>query len=212
MEYGHANLASGLKEWQSSGILRQGCSDPLAKIKSCYDLSLTSNPSQQLDPGFPSSPRQRIEFRTNSQKAGSTASYTWKQTLQPTSTSTHFFHLMQVFDEPDGTPVMTLDAVNGNARIVDYSPQRQNCGGGCPTIPISQYTGITTLHSLRVTFGANGSAVYTVSNAVTGKQLLSYKPKGYMGGSSSYVKFGVYRSTYPGQSDVSSSVGDFALQ
>lgn len=80
---------------------------------------------------------------------------------------------------------MTFDVVNGNARMVDYAPDRQNCGGGCPTVPLQSYTGVTTLHTLRVTFGPNGSATYTVSNAVSGKPILSYKPKGYMGGNSS---------------------------
>lgn len=81
--------------------------------------------------------------------------------------------------------MFTLDAVNDECRIIDYVPERQNCGGGCPTVPLGQCTGVTLVHSLKIQFGPNGTALYTVSDAQSGKQILSYKPKGNMGGESS---------------------------
>lgn len=197
MQYGDANLAPGLKQWQSTGmsslpssfshsdvmagILTQGCSDSSANIADCYGISLTANPNQHLG----ESPRQRVEFRTVSSPAGSTVHYTWKQKVDTLTTATDLFHLSQVMDETYGGPVFALDAIDNSCRIVDYASVRQNCGGSCPSVPLAECTGMTLLHSLLITYGQDGSAVYNVTNAESGKQVLTYQPKGYTGGKSS---------------------------
>lgn len=78
---------------RSQGILYKGCSNTAATISNCYNLTLTSNPNEQLDPNFLSSPRQRIELRGDSHPSGSSYSFQWKQFLASSvGTSTHFFH------------------------------------------------------------------------------------------------------------------------
>ncbi|KZS93834.1 hypothetical protein SISNIDRAFT_383254, partial [Sistotremastrum niveocremeum HHB9708] len=166
-------------------------------IANCYNLTLNSNAHKQLDPGFPSSPRQRIEFRGDSQTSGTSITYTWKHYLAPTvGTSTHFFHLMQIFDESGGTPVITLDALSNKLQIQDYA--RSSCGGKCPSVALNTYHGRTTLHSMKITFGPKGSLWYVVADATTKTEILTYEASGAMGGKSAYLKFGIYRAAFEG--------------
>ena len=144
-------------------MLTQGCfSRVQGSIKDCYELELTSNPSQQLDSGSYSkdltditfhsvidlhtgSPRQRIEFLTAKQTPGRMYTYQWKQFIAPgVSTSSKFFHLMQVFSHEDGGPIVTLDGVANTAAVKDY--KRDCAQTGCPSIPWSSFTDITTKH------------------------------------------------------------------
>ncbi|KZS93859.1 hypothetical protein SISNIDRAFT_410813 [Sistotremastrum niveocremeum HHB9708] len=181
------------------GILYKGCSNTAAAISDCYNLTLTSNPNEQLDPNFLSSPRQRIELRGDSHPSGSSYSFQWKQWLSSSvGTSTHFFHLMQVFDETADGPVVTLDAVSNKLSIKDYATARTDCGGTCPSVALTNYNGITTLHSMTVTFGQSGSLSYKVTNAKSGATVISYSAAGAMGGDSAYLKFGTYRATFTG--------------
>jgi hypothetical protein len=194
MQYG---VASADLQWQSSGIsnlpthrlsqsdflvlsgiLYQGCDSPM-NITDCYTLSLSQDPTKNLDPGFPT-PRQRIEFRSPNQADGTTVKYTWKHYLQTgVGTTTSFFHLMQIFSTGDGGPVITLDAVSGKIIIKNYF---QSCGGaGCPSMDLAKYEGRVTSNTLVVTYGPNGEMSYVVSDASSGNILLSYKVQGYMG-------------------------------
>jgi len=207
IEYGMSGLATGLFEWQASGILTQGCTLSTA-ISGCYGISLTSDPNSQLDTHFPDSPRQRMEFRTNGYPSGSRYSFTWKQYL-PTSvtTSTHFFHLMQVFDEVQDGPILTLDAVSNQMSFTDFVGDK--CADDCPAVALDSYNGRTTLHSLQITFGPNGQFDYFISDAVTGDEIMEYHTAGQFGTSSTYVKYGTYRATFSGMSTISAAVGDF---
>jgi len=202
-------LSNGLK-WQSSGVLTQGCSSAVkGSINDCYELKLTSNPNKQLDSGSYSSPRQRIEFLTAKQTPGRLYTYQWKQSIASgVSTSSHFFHLMQIFDDSDAkSPIVTLDAVNGRITIDDFV--RSNCGGSCPSIPLNSYVGKTTVHSLKLVSGPKGTMSYTVKDVKTGKTLISYDAKGKFGTDGTYLKFGTYRAVYQGMSAIDAAVGDF---
>jgi hypothetical protein len=161
------------------GVLYKGCTSSV-NIADCYQLSLTANVTQQLDPGFPDSPRQRIEFRSETQADGSSFKYTWKQFLYPNvGTTRNFFHLMQVFSMKDSGPVVTLDAVSGKAAVNDFF--RSCTDTKCPSIDIASYAGRLTQHTLVVTFGPNGKLSYIVSDPQTKKVLLTYNVTGYMG-------------------------------
>src|ERR1700761_7685684 len=109
-----------------TSILTQGCTISTA-ISGCYEISLTLNLTKQLDPNFPTSPRQRLKFRTGSHPAESTFKFVWKRFLSAdVRTSTRFFHMMQVFDKANGS-VITLNPVEGQVEISDIA------GGLCPT-------------------------------------------------------------------------------
>jgi len=162
-----------------------------------------------LDQGHLDSPRQRVEFLTPTSSDGTTVSYSWKYYLSSqVGTSSHFFHLMQVFSDGDGGPVVTLDAVNGDLAIDDNV---RGCGSGnvCPVVAFPTFTDRTTLHSIKVTFGPSGKLAYTVTDADTGAKILSYSASGAMGTGGSYIKFGTYRLTFSGMTAVNAVVGDF---
>jgi hypothetical protein len=73
-------------------------------------MTLSSNPNANLEPGN-WSPRQRDELHFPPQADGSTYTYQWKQYLASgTGSTSHFFHLMQIFSTKDNGPIITLDA------------------------------------------------------------------------------------------------------
>jgi hypothetical protein len=126
--------------------------------------------------------RQRIEFVTAKQTPGRLYTYQWKQFLaQGTSTSSQFFHLMQVFDDSSArVPIVTLDAKNGRIVIDDFA--RSNCGGkGCPSTSLNAYLGKTTIHRMKLVSGPQGTLSYTVTDANSGKTIISYDVKGKFG-------------------------------
>jgi hypothetical protein len=197
MQYG---VASAILNWQSSGtfaphglllnghsdhfilsgILYRGC-DNVHEISDCYTLSLTSDPTKQLDPGPFPSPRQRIEFRSPDHADGTTYMYTWNHKLSSSvGTTASFFHLMQVFSTGNAGPVVTLDAVSGRLAINDFSPLRACTLVPCPSIPISSILGVITSHTMVVTYGPAGKLYYVVKD-LSGNKLLSYNVTGAMG-------------------------------
>ncbi|TDL20681.1 cytochrome P450 [Rickenella mellea] len=192
-------LPNGL-QWQATGQLAKGC-DASTGIKDCFSLSLTSNPNSQLDPKF--GDRQRIEFRTPNGKAGKTQTYTWKYNVPAnTPTSEHFFHMMQVFSETKGGPLITLDAVDGALGFTDFrsgAPKKSQL----PSAKISKFAGRTTLHKMVVTWGTKGKVSYTIADANTGEHILSYSNSGNLT-PEAYLKFGTYRKVFDGMKAVHS--------
>jgi hypothetical protein len=177
------NFSTIQKLIHASGELTKGCPTTSGlTITDCYGISLTSNASDELDPGFLSSPRQRVEFRIPTQTNGTTRTYTWKHYLDPSvGTSTHFFHLMQIFDQVAGSPIVTLDAAN-KAITIDDNVRTPSCGSSCPTTQITNYSGKTTLHRLKITAGPSGSMQYTVTDFNTKASIVSYNvPSGVFG-------------------------------
>jgi hypothetical protein len=162
-----------------SGILTQGCTISTS-INGCFGISLTSDPTAQLDTHFLDSPRQRIEFRTDAHPSGSTFSFTWKQYISAdVTTSTHFFHLMQVFDQTADGPILTLDAVKDQLTFTDFDGDK--CADDCPATALDNYLGRTTVHSLQITFGSSGKFEYTITDDATGDKILSYDTSGEFG-------------------------------
>jgi hypothetical protein len=97
-----------------------------------------------LDTDHLDSPRQRNEWHFPTVASGQSFSYSWKQYLNATTgSSTHFFYLMQVFGIPEGGPIVALDALSGNLKMVDSS-----CGSSCPSTPLSNYVGKYTTHTI----------------------------------------------------------------
>ncbi|KAF8173519.1 hypothetical protein K438DRAFT_133650 [Mycena galopus ATCC 62051] len=108
--------------WQASGILEKGCTLSTITIKDAYHISLTADPTQQLDTRHLDSPRQRNEFHFPQVGPETAFAYTWKQYLYP-STGTGddtWFHLMQAFGVEERGPLVTLDAEGGMLRVKDY--------------------------------------------------------------------------------------------
>jgi len=205
-------LPNGL-QWQASGILTQGCT-VISPIQNCYDLSLGSNPAQELDPGF-TPPRQRVEFRAPSQAPGTTYLYSWKHYLAPNvSSSATFFYLMQIKSNALQQPYLALNVAQNSVRMRNFIDP--TCGvTGCPSINLTTYAGRTTTHTMRFTAGSNGTAVYLVQDTKTGAALLSYSTTGDFGNTTvaanqTFVKFGIYRSVYAGMSAVNASAGDYS--
>nr|GAT52645.1 predicted protein [Mycena chlorophos] len=190
--------------WQMTGVLDKGCTE--STISDCYSLYLTSDTTKMLDPGFTSSPRQRDEFHFPNLALGASFSYTWKQYLYAsTGTSSKFFHLMQLFDDAAGEPVITLDAVNGQIQIHDYvrGNGEASCGSAaCPSTNIANYHGTTVTHTISGKTGSSGKVSYTVTRDDNGDKILSYSAKGSMGTGITYVKFGTYRAVFSGMTTV----------
>ncbi|KZT61327.1 hypothetical protein CALCODRAFT_26435 [Calocera cornea HHB12733] len=189
--------------WQASGILTHGCSNNPG-IGDCFGMTLSSDPNANLDPGNWSA-RQRDELHFPPQADGSTYTYQWKQYLASgTGSTSHFFHLMQVFSTQDSGPIVTLDAQQGTLRIDDNTRNCDPCG---PSIPLGNYEGRLTQHRMTITSGDNGKIDYTVSDGSS--TLIHYSATGYMG-SGTYIKFGVYRATQDISTGATSYVGDFS--
>ncbi|KAJ3930891.1 MAG: hypothetical protein NXY57DRAFT_272370 [Lentinula lateritia] len=207
IEYGKV---SNSLSWQASGPLYSGCSLSGVKISDCYQLTLSNDATQNLEDYGSSSPRQRTEFLTASAAAGSTHKYQWSYYLKsPVGTTTHFFHLMQLFSRDDGGPILTLDAINGVIAIKDN--YRDCSKTGCPSIPLSTFTDKTTIHTVAVTYGpSNGSFKYVITDSVTSNVLLSYSASGNMGGNAS-IKFGTYRLAVSNMKSSVAAVGDFKV-
>ncbi|KAJ3772389.1 hypothetical protein FB446DRAFT_736784 [Lentinula raphanica] len=194
------------------GPLYHGCNLSGVTISDCYQFTLSSDPTKNLEDYSSSSPRQRTEFLTPSAAAGTSHRYRWSfllvfhfriefthvahrshHSLQPpVGTSNHFFHLMQLFSRDDGGPIITLDAINGAIAIKDN--YRDCSQTGCPSISLSAFTGKTTIHDVTVKYGSSGSIKYVITDSATSKVLLSYSATGKMGGNAS-IKFGTYRLT-----------------
>ncbi|KAJ7210082.1 hypothetical protein GGX14DRAFT_394878 [Mycena pura] len=184
--------------WQATGLYRINC----------YSLFLSSDSTKQLDPGFPSS-------------LGASFSYTWKQYLYAsTGTGTSFFHLMQLFDDTAGEPVVTLDAVSGTVAIHDFvrGDGEASCGAkACPTTDITNYHGTTTTHTIstdksrsdRGKTGSSGSVTYKVTRDDNGLEVISYSATGQMGTGVTYVKLGIYRAAFEGMTTANAVVGDW---
>ncbi|KAF7304073.1 hypothetical protein MIND_00638800 [Mycena indigotica] len=204
--------------WQAAGhvlpwpgVLSKGCTQ--GTIVDCYSMFFSFDPTVNLDPGFPSSPRQRDEFHFPTLALGASFSYAWKQYLYAsTGTSTHFFHLMQLFDDTAGSPVITLDAVNDMVSIHDYvrGDGESSCGSAaCPTTAIANYHGTTVTHTISGKTGASGKVSYKVTRDDNGLQVINYSATGAMGTGKGYVKFGAYRAAFSGMTTMNAVVGDW---
>jgi len=189
--------------WQSSGILTQGCTNNPG-IGDCFGMTLSSNPNANLEPGNWSN-RQRNELHFTPQADGATYTYQWKHYLASGTTSTsHFFHLMQVFSTSDGNPIITLDAEQNTIRIDDNTRNCDPCGS---TFPLGSFEGRVTQHRMTIRSGNNGQIEYTVTDGSS--TLIHYATNGYMG-SGTYIKFGIYRATQDITSGATAYVGDFS--
>ncbi|KAI8451634.1 hypothetical protein BY996DRAFT_4559211, partial [Phakopsora pachyrhizi] len=197
--------------WQSSGILEKGSCPQEASIKNCYSLFLSGDPDQHLDPGG-RTPRQRIEFLTPGYPDGSQGTFTWKTFLEPNIKSTsQFFHLLQIFSRGDDGPVLTLDAKNSRASILNPKLCSKDCGMKS-SIDLSSYKGKTISHAIRIKFGPNGSVDYVVGDSTTNEILMGYSDYGIeVGSQSSSLKFGTYRSSNHEMGESTAYVGEFRL-
>ncbi|KAJ6492605.1 hypothetical protein DFH09DRAFT_947443, partial [Mycena vulgaris] len=169
-------------------------------ITECYSLQLSSDPTKNLQDTTSSSPRRRIEFLTDGAADGTSWSYEWKYYLSSqTSTTNHFFHLMQILTRGgDGGPVITLSTVANKVTIDDNV---RGCpSDGCPFIALDDFTDRTTIHGMTVKFGPSGSVKYTIKDFNTKKTLLTYSATGSMGNTSTSLKFGTYRLAVDGMS------------
>ncbi|KAF7362464.1 hypothetical protein MVEN_00594000 [Mycena venus] len=195
----------GTMTWGASGILTKGCAS--STISNCYGMYLTSNASAMLDTDHLDSPRQRNEWHFPTVSSGQSFSYSWKQYLDSsTGSSTHFFHLMQVFGIPESGPIVALDALSGNLKIVDFT--NSSCGLlPCPSTPLSNYLGKHTTHAISGKFGPTGNLTYTV-NGPSGK-ILTYSRKDGLGAGDGYIKFGTYRLAFTPMTAVNTMVGDW---
>ncbi|KAJ7798617.1 hypothetical protein B0H14DRAFT_3492313 [Mycena olivaceomarginata] len=197
----------GTMTWCASGILTKGCTS--STISNCYGMYLTSNASAMLDTDHLDSPRQRNEWHFPTLASGQSFSYSWKQYLDSTTSSNNFFHLMQVFGLSESNPIVALDALSGNLKIVDFSNTNRSCGSlPCPSTPLSNYFGKYTTHTISGKFGPSGSLTYVVTGP-SGNIIISYSRTSGLGTDGGYIKFGTYRSVYPSMTAVNTMVGDW---
>ncbi|KAM0747314.1 hypothetical protein T439DRAFT_359644 [Meredithblackwellia eburnea MCA 4105] len=152
--------------------------------------------------------RQRIEFLSwPGTPAGQTWTYKWSSYIfSGFTTNAHFLHTWQLLRrDGSGGPVLTLDYKVGLAVLGDTV---RKCVA-CVTAPLSSFEGKVILHTLKVTYGPSGSAVYKAVDQASGKTLISYSASGDMGSNGS-IKFGLYRPVYPGVSALHALVGDYS--
>jgi len=201
-------------QFQASGALSEGCSGstnfPIF-ITDCYSIQLTSDPTKELDTGFrpPDTPRQRVEFLTPHAADGTSHSFQWRSYLSSqTTTTTHFFHLMQIFSTGDGGPIITVDAVSNKVAVEDNA--RDCSTTHCPSVALSSWTDRTIQNTLTATFGPSGRINYTMTDAHTGASIMHYAVSGAMGTGGTYLKFGTYRAAVSGMSVSIAAVGEFS--
>ncbi|KAJ6488268.1 hypothetical protein C8R47DRAFT_511796 [Mycena vitilis] len=197
----------GNMTWGASGILTQGCSSE-STIQNCYGMYLTSNASEMLDTSHLDSPRQRNEWHFPTVALNQSFSYSWKQYIDKSAgSSSHFFHMMQVYGIPENGPIVACDALKDNLQMVDFT--NPLCGSSCPSTPLFKYLNIYTTHAVSGKFGPFGGLNYTVTDP-NGKEILSYSRVSGLGTGDGYIKFGTYRMAYaPGMSVVNTMVGDW---
>ena len=128
------------------GVLKTPCTDSKIAIGNCYSLSLSKDPKANLDTNHLDSPRQRNEFRVPYAAAGETHTYEWKTRIAgDTGTSNNSFHLMQIFDQEQGGPMLTLTARKGRVSVESASL----CGYGCASTEWGKYTDRTVQHTMK---------------------------------------------------------------
>jgi hypothetical protein len=166
--------------------MARGCTKSTG-IDDCYNITLSSDPNVNLDTHFPNSPRQRMEFHTFNHSPGTTFSFEWKQyfpdTIGTSSDETSFFHVMQIFDVDIDFPIFTLDVFNNTVRFYDFAGDK--CGDSCPSTPLEDYNGRTSVHNVGVMFGPSGWVDYTILDFYTAEEILYYHGAGIMGGNES---------------------------
>ncbi|KAL1740313.1 hypothetical protein HDZ31DRAFT_47739, partial [Schizophyllum fasciatum] len=167
-------------QWQMAGILEYPCTGDFANIgiSDCYSLELSSDGSKNLDTNHLDSPRQRNEFRAPNNAAGASHTYEWKTRIAgETGTSNNFFHLMQIFDQEQGGPMLTLTARKGKVGVESAAL----CKSGCASTAWDKYTDRTVQHTMKIKFGPNGSMDYKIKDVDTGETLISQSLKGAFG-------------------------------
>lgn len=79
----------------------------------------------------------------------------WRTYLVSTvHSSSHFFHIVQLFSRTSAGFVIALGLLNGRLIISDNI--RPNCGGTCPSISLEEVWGKTLYHRMVVEWGPNG--------------------------------------------------------
>ncbi|KAI5887643.1 uncharacterized protein SCHCODRAFT_02638591 [Schizophyllum commune H4-8] len=195
-------------DWQMAGILEYPCTGDFASIgiSDCYQFELSSDGSKNLDTKHLDSPRQRNEFRAPDQPAGKTRTYEWKTYVSgETGTSDNFFHLTQIKLDHVDPPLLTLTARKGKIGI----ESEELCGGGCASASWDDYVDRTVQHTMKITFGPNGSMDYKIKDADSGKSIISQSLKGHFGDNETYLKFGSYRKVYDHMTKVRMAAGDY---
>lgn len=106
-----------------------------------------------LDPGHLDSPRQRIEMYTPGAPSGTSWEYTWKEYISSqTKTTEKQNALMQILtrDPKDGhgLPIMSLQAINGIARV-ENNYQKCDKKLGCKNVKMEELYDKTVVHTVK---------------------------------------------------------------
>ncbi|KAI5887642.1 uncharacterized protein SCHCODRAFT_02713517 [Schizophyllum commune H4-8] len=195
-------------QWQMAGVLESPCTGDFADIgiSDCYQFTLSADGSKNLDTGHLDSPRQRNEFRAPDQPAGKKRTYEWKTYVSgETGTSDSFFHLTQIKLKDVGPPLLTLSARKGKIGI----ESEELCGKGCASASWDDYVDRTVQHTMKITFGPDGSMDYKIKDADSGKSIISQSLKGHFGDNKTFLKFGSYRKAYDHMTKVRMAAGDY---
>ena len=155
----HHHLLRSRSSNPSPGVLESPCTGDFANIgiSDCYQFSLSADGSKNLDTNHLDSPRQRNEFRCPNNAAGETHTYEWKTRIAgDTGTSNNFFHLMQIFDQEQGGPMLTLTARKGRVGVESASL----CGDGCASTEWDNYTDRTVQHTMKWVLPMEGDVLH----------------------------------------------------
>lgn len=158
---------------QASGKVISGCNGS----SDCYTLSLgSSGDSFAANSGsVDMSDRQRIEFLTdyNSENNGQSWEYSWTSSVSKDTglESSQWMHMWQLFT--DAGAFVQLTAMNNKVSVRVKVAGARKRGKCSTTIPYDDFKGNTYNHSMKVTYGPDGSMTYTMTDASTKKQTLS---------------------------------------
>ncbi|KAF8313786.1 hypothetical protein DL93DRAFT_1118251 [Clavulina sp. PMI_390] len=186
-------------------------------------MRLVADPTQNLAPGA-ASPRQRIEFLTAHQPNGAKWKYVWRSYIPsydsiynstnllvsfshnacPSAGSTSFFHLMQIFSTAIDNPVFVLDIIKDMVYVKDTA-----AGTYIASATLADFSNRPLLHTMNITYGPSGSIKFAITDSQTGAAVLSFSKSGGIGSDGTYLKFGIYRTTYDGEPAIKAWYGDF---
>ncbi|KAG9126292.1 hypothetical protein FRC07_004067 [Ceratobasidium sp. 392] len=217
---GTTGVGGNLPDWglafRASGYMAKGGCPSYVGIGTCYVQTLSSNPKKNVDPLLSGGgePVQSNFITTGPVEAtGGVTKYTFKQYIDKslkTPAASGPFQLVQVVSkEPvsDGPQTKVyFDAKNNLAGIYAFNDNKP-----VASVPLSQFTGKTVLHTWTVKGGPGGYVDILIQDAKTQKAILKYLSNKQSTVDSYKIRLGPIRSVKK-ISDYTSYFGDWSAK